>query len=542
MTAQTQRAALPHIVIVGGGFGGIFAARALRDAPCKITLVDRASEHVFQPLLYQCATGILSEGQITAPLRRLFRKHRNLECICAEAVNVDAGRRRLICLRPMGEVIELPYDHLIVSAGVQQSYFGHDEFADWAPGMKTISDALTIRRRILGAFEMAETAANGGEQQHWLTFALVGAGPTGVELAGQIRELATKTLSAEYRRVQPADARVVLFDGGSAPLASFGPRLSGRATRTLRDLGVELRMNCMVTGVDGGGLVARDKSGEETRLDAATVLWTAGVEAPPFATALADATGAERDRSGRIAVRDDLTIDGHPEISVIGDMMTLRKLPGVAEVAMQTGYYAGRRIKRLLTGQGATKPFKYFDLGLAAYISRGRAVVSVGRLRLSGLPGWFVWLFIHIAFLTGYRNRIAAVLTWWVAFTRDVRRERAFTTRAVGRVQDVFRPGEIPAQRGSSGKPGAEPLPVSGRAMSWPESRRSLPGRGPLVRPFCDGVQRRSARNDGRIGFRAAAAGDEGSPLRREDSERHAVRAIGQGKLGYDGYALPGRH
>ena len=208
MTAgqMTQNGKPSRVVIVGGGFGGMFAARALRDAPCEITLVDRSAQHVFQPLLYQCATGILSEGQITAPLRRLFRKHRNLECICAEAVNVDVARRRLICRRPLGEAIEVPYDHLIIAAGVRQSYFGHDEFADWAPGMKTISDALTIRRRVFGAFEMAETAASAAEQQHWLTFALVGAGPTGVELAGQIRELATKTLQAEYRRVQPEDA------------------------------------------------------------------------------------------------------------------------------------------------------------------------------------------------------------------------------------------------------------------------------------------------------------------------------------------------
>jgi NADH:ubiquinone reductase (H+-translocating) len=468
METREGRVGPPQVVIVGGGFGGVFAARALRDAPCEITLVDRSTEHVFQPLLYQCATGILSEGQITAPLRRLFRKHRNLECVCAEAVNVDPARRRLICLRPMGEVVELPYDHLIVAAGVQQSYFGHDEFADWAPGMKSISDALTIRRRVLGAFEMAETAADADERQHWLTFGLVGAGPTGVELAGQIRELATKTLCAEYRRVEPRDARVVLFDGGPAPLASFGPRLSRKATETLRDLGVELRMNSIVTSVDGSGLVARDTSGSETRLDAATVLWTAGVEAPPFAAALAAATGAEHDRGGRIAVRDDLTVDGHPEISVIGDVMTLRKLPGVAEVAMQSGRYAGRRIGRLLTGHGAARPFKYYDLGSAAYISRGRAVVSAGRLRLSGLPGWFVWLFIHIAFLTGYRNRVGAILTWWIAFTRDVRRERAFTTRAIGRVHDVYRPGDVPAPR--SGAQQGEPLPVSGRPMSWPEA------------------------------------------------------------------------
>jgi NADH:ubiquinone reductase (H+-translocating) len=312
---------------------------------------------------------------------------------------------------------------------------------------------------------MAETAADATEQQHWLTFALVGAGPTGVELAGQIRELATKTLRAEYRRVQPEDARVVLFDGGPAPLASFGPRLSRRAARTLRELGVELRMDSIVTSVDGNGLEAKDSAGKKSRLDAATVLWTAGVEAPQFAAALASATGAERDKAGRLVVADDLTIAGHPEISVIGDMMTLRKLPGVAEVAMQTGLYAGHRVKRLLTGEHSAKPFRYYDLGSAAYISRGRAVVSAGPLRLSGLPGWFAWLFIHIAFLTGYRNRAGAILTWWVAFTRDVRRERAFTTRHIGRMQDVYELSDPATEQAAAAEAA---LPASGRTVSRP--------------------------------------------------------------------------
>jgi NADH dehydrogenase len=306
--------------------------------------------------------------------------------------------------------------------------------------MKTISDVLTIRRRVFGAFEMAETAESPAEQRHWLTFALVGAGPTGVELAGQIRELATKTLCDEYRNARPEDARVLLFDGGSEPLAMFGDKLSHRAADELQKLGVELHMGSIVTKVDQQGLVARDHDGNETRYDAATVLWTAGVAAAPIAEALAKATGAERDRTGRINVQDDLTIKDHPEISVIGDMMSLRKLPGVAEVAMQSGLYAGRRIRRELEGQPTTRPFKYRDLGSAAYIARGRAVVSAGPVHLSGLPGWIAWLFIHIAFLTGFRNRVGALLTWWTAFVRDIRKERAYTTRAVGIVQDVYQP------------------------------------------------------------------------------------------------------
>jgi NADH dehydrogenase len=449
-----------RVVIVGGGFGGLFAARALGGGPFSVTLVDRTPQHVFQPLLYQCATGILSEGQITAPIRRLMRKHRNVECITAEATGLDADRHEVTCLRPGDETITLPYDQLIVAAGVQQSYFGHDEFAEWAPGMKGISDVLTIRRRVFGAFEMAETSSTPAEEQRWLTFALVGAGPTGVELAGQIRELATKTLRSEYRRAQPEDARVLLFDGGPEPLATFGPELSARAADSLHRLGVELHMNTMVTHVDGDGIIVRGKDGAETAYDAATVLWTAGVEAPAFATAVARATGAQQDRAGRILVQDDLTIAGHPEISVIGDVMSLRKLPGVAEVAMQSGLYAGRRVRRELEGQPELRSFKYRDLGLAAYIARGNAVVSAGPVHISGFLGWWAWLFIHIAFLTGYRNRVGAILTWWLAFTRDIRRERAYTTRQVGHVADIYE--AIPTPAGQPQPRAQPPHPRSG--------------------------------------------------------------------------------
>jgi NADH dehydrogenase len=316
---------------------------------------------------------------------------------------------------------------MILAAGVRQSYFGHDEFARYAPGMKTVSDALLIRRRIFGAFEMAETATTPAERRRWLTFALVGAGPTGVELAGQIRELATKTLRGEYRHIKPEEARVLLFDGGDVPLASFGPALSAKAGKTLDKLGVEQHMHSIVTQVDATGLDVRNADGETDRYDAGTVLWTAGVAAPPVTTAVAEATGAEQDRAGRIVVGKDLSIPGHPEIMVIGDVMSLDKLPGVAEVAMQSGLYAGRRIGREVSGRPAGGPFKYRDLGSAAYISRGKAVVSAFKMNFGGFLGWWVWLFIHIGFLTGYRNRVGAVLGWWFAFTRDLRRERTFT-------------------------------------------------------------------------------------------------------------------
>jgi NADH:ubiquinone reductase (H+-translocating) len=431
-----------RVVIVGGGFAGLFAARELRHRPVQITVVDRAAHHLFQPLLYQCATGVLSEGQIAVPLRQLFKRHDNVDCLVAEVTDFDLDAREVLAMRPFGGTIRLPYDDLIVAAGVQQSYFGHDEYAPHAPGMKTLADALAIRRRVFGAFEMAQTATDPAERRRWLTFALVGAGPTGVELAGQIRELATQTLRDEFRRVDPQEAKVLLFDAGSMPLAPFGPKLSAKARESLDRMGVEMHMGSLVTDVDARGLVVRDKDGVSTRYEAGNVLWTAGVTAPPLAGLLAKATGAEQDKAGRILVRPDLTVPGHPEISVVGDLMSLDRLPGVAEVAMQSGYYAGKRIRTQVDGAGEpdkpAKPFHYRDLGSAAYLSRGHAVISVGRFHASGLIGWFAWLGIHIAFLTTFRNRFGAILTWALAFSRESRRERAFTMQQIVAGADVY--------------------------------------------------------------------------------------------------------
>ena len=446
-----------RVVIVGGGFAGLFAARMLARAPVEVSLLDRAEHHLFQPMLYQCATGILSEGKIAAPLRQLLAKHRNIEFVVAEATGIDADRQRVLARHPLGKQVEFGYDYLILAAGVRQSYFGHDEYAPIAPGMKTIEDALKIRRRVFGAFEMAETADDPAERARWLTFALVGAGPTGVELAGQIREVATKTLRDEYRHIKPGDARVLLFDGGDAPLAMFGPKLSALAARDLSKLGVELHMGSIVTHVDPYGLEVKDHDGKVTRHVCGNVLWTAGVEAPPLATAVAKATGAQQDRAGRIVVGNDLRIPGHPEILVTGDVMSLDKLPGVAEVAMQTGLYAGRSIAHQARGQSFDKPFKYRDLGSAAYISRGKAVVSAFKMNFGGFLGWWVWLFIHIGFLTGYRNRVGAVLGWWFAFTRDLRRERTFTIDDMPVAAGPYgvnqpAPGDSAAPRGPAGR------------------------------------------------------------------------------------------
>jgi len=436
-----------RVVIVGGGFAGLFAARRLGRAPVQVTLIDRCEHHLFQPLLYQCATGILSEGKIAAPLRELLAKHGNVEFQLAEVTGIDAAAKKVMARRPLGEEIEFGYDYLILAAGVRQSYFGHDEYAAFAPGMKSIEDAMRIRRRVFGAFEVAETATDPAERKRWLTFALVGAGPTGVELAGQIREVATKTLRDEYRHIQPKDARVMLFDGGSAPLATFGPKLSTLAARDLRKLGVELHMGSIVTEADLRSIQVKDKDGNVTRHEVGTILWTAGVAAPPLAEVVAKATGAETDRAGRLLCGKDLTLPGHPEIMVTGDLMCLDKLPGVAEVAMQGGLYAARRVRHLARGEAYDKPFRYRDLGSAAYISRGRAVVSAFGLNFGGFIGWWVWLFIHIGFLTGYRNRLGAILGWWFAFTRDLRRERTFT------IDDTPVPSGAYSDRGTPGHP-----------------------------------------------------------------------------------------
>ena len=462
-----------RVVIVGGGFAGLFAARMLARAPVQVTLIDRAEHHLFQPLLYQCATGILSEGKIASPLRALLAKHRNVEFQLAEVNGIDAAARKLTARRPLGEEIEFGYDYLILAAGVRQSYFGHDEYAAFAPGMKTIEDALKIRRRIFGAFEMAESTDDPAERQRWLTFVLVGGGPTGVELAGQVREVATKTLDKEYRHIESEDARVLLFDGGSAPLAMFGPKLSAMAARDLKKLGVELHMGSIVTEADPRGVKVKDHDGNITRYEAGTILWTAGIQAPPLAAAVAKATGAEQDRAGRLCVGDDLTIPGHPDILVTGDMMSLDKLPGVAEVAMQTGIYAGRRVSHQAQGKSFDKPFKYRDLGSAAYISRGKAVVSAFKLNFGGFLGWWVWLFIHIGFLTGFRNRLGALVSWWPAFVWDIRRERTYTTEQVGLVHTAY--DELPPSTAGTALPGSTTGPELPSAGAKPSAAGTAP-------------------------------------------------------------------
>jgi len=419
---------LARVVVVGGGFGGMLAARRLAGAAVDITVLDRGTTNVFQPLLYQCATGLLSEGQISIPLRTVLRGHRNVRAVQGEALDLDRERGVVVARRPDDSVFELAYDYLIVAVGMRTSYFGHPEFAEFAPGLKTVQDALEIRRRVLGAFEMAETIEDPELRREWLTFAITGAGPTGVELAGQIRELAVHTIGREFRSIHPSEARVILFDGADAVLKPFGPTLSAKAQHILHRLGVETKLGVLVSNVDANGLVATDREGNQTRYAARTVLWTAGVEAVPFVSAVARATGAQTDRQGRISVEPNLSVPDHPNIWVVGDVSSLDGLPGVAEVAMQGGLHAANEIRRRVTHPDqAPRPFRYRDLGTAAYLCRGHAVLKLGPIHLSGPLGWLMWGGIHIAFLAGVRNRVRTLTAWLVALGLNRRAERTIT-------------------------------------------------------------------------------------------------------------------
>jgi NADH:ubiquinone reductase (H+-translocating) len=431
----SKNAAHRHrIVIVGGGFGGLPAVRLFgsKGKSCDVVLVDRRNHHLFQPLLYQVATGMLSPGEIAPPLRHVVRKHKNVRVELAEVRGFDLeGRVVHADLAEGVQSIEIPYDSLIVAAGANQSYFGNDQFALYAPGMKTIDDARELRRRIFGAFEMAEMAPDAANRADWLTIVVVGAGPTGVELAGQVRELATRCLKGEFRDFEASDMRVILLDAGPQPLAPFGDKLSAKAVKTLVSMGVTLQMGSKVVDIDAQGVEVEGADGQKSRIAARTVVWAAGVQASPLAAMLAEASGADTDRAGRIAVLPDLTLPGHPEVFCVGDMTTLDRLPGVAEVAMQGGLHAANSILRGLKEQ-PTLPYKYRDLGSVAALGRFKAIASVKKLQFSGFLGWIVWFFVHLAFLTGFGNRLSTMLRWLRTMIGRGRGEREFSTAHTG--------------------------------------------------------------------------------------------------------------
>ncbi|MGB7860684.1 MAG: NAD(P)/FAD-dependent oxidoreductase, partial [Acidimicrobiia bacterium] len=398
-------------------------------APVDVTLIDRTNHHVFQPLLYQVATGILSEGSIAPATRDVLRKHSNVTVELGDVVGFDLAAQTVEVARPGNTRDTLGYDSLIVAAGVSQSYFGHDEFAEHAPGMKTLADAVAQRERILGAFERAELESDAEIRHEWLTFAVVGGGPTGVEIAGQIAEMSRRALTNNFRRSDPSEVRVVLFEGGEEILATFGDRLSRHGSRELERTGVEIQTSSIVTGVDADGVDFKGPDGSIQRLAAKTVIWAAGVQASPLAAMLSEESGAEVDRAGRIKVLPDCTLPGHPEVFAIGDMMALNGLPGVAEVAMQTGIHSARTIIHRLDDEKEPVAFVYRDLGSMAAISRRRAIVSFHGVRVWGFVGWLMWLFVHLTFLTGFRNRFVATISWFLSFLGHGRNERAIVDR-----------------------------------------------------------------------------------------------------------------
>jgi NADH dehydrogenase len=407
-----------RVVVLGGGFGGLHAARRLRRAPVEVTLVDRRNFHLFQPLLYQVATGGLSPGDIASALRWILRRQRNARVWLADATGIDVEGRRVLLADDT-----LPYDTLVVATGVSHHYFGRDDWEATAPGLKTIEDATEIRRRVLTAFEAAEREPDDAEREAWLTFAVVGGGPTGVELAGAIAELAKQTMRRDFRAVDTRRARIVLMDGADRILPSYPPDLSAKATRSLKRLGVEVHTDTLVTEISERGIRVRSPEGEDTIL-CRTALWAAGVRASSLGRPLADGAGVELDRLGRVIVERDLSVPGHPEIFVIGDLahfahQTGEPLPGVAPVAMAQGRYVASVIRRRLRGR-PVRPFHYFDKGQLATIGRAAAVADFGKLRFSGYPAWLLWLFVHLMYLVEFENRMLVFFQWaWNYLTRN---------------------------------------------------------------------------------------------------------------------------
>ncbi|HYH25130.1 MAG TPA: NAD(P)/FAD-dependent oxidoreductase [Blastococcus sp.] len=420
----------PRVVVIGSGFGGLFAAQALRKAPVDITLIAKSGHHLFQPLLYQVATGILSEGEIAPATREILRRQQNARVNLGEVTAIDVANRT-VTSEVLGRRTVHHYDELIVAAGAGQSYFGNDQFAEFAPGMKSIDDALELRGRIFGAFELAELSTDQAEIDRLLTFVVIGAGPTGVEMAGQIAELARRTLRRDFRSINPTSARVILLDAAPAVLPSFGEKLGAAARRKLNDIGVEVQLGAMVTNVDADGLEVKDTDGQVRRIPAATKIWAAGVQASELGRKLGEQTGASVDRAGRISVEPDLTLPGHPEIHVVGDMMALGKLPGVAQVAIQGGRYAAEAIERRIAGKAPQEPFRYFDKGSMATISRFSAVADIGRFKFSGFIAWVLWLVVHLMYIVGFKSRVTTVLHWMVSFLGRGRSERVATQQQV---------------------------------------------------------------------------------------------------------------
>lgn len=413
-----------RVVILGGGFGGLNAAQSLKRAPVDVTLIDRRNFHLFQPLLYQVATGSLSPGEIAAPLRSVLSRQKNARVLLGEAVDVDPQARRVL-LRD-GAAIE--YDSLIVATGSQTSYYGNEAWREWAPSLKTVEEATAIRHKILYAFERAERASSEEEVRAWLTFVIVGAGATGMELAGALAEIARETLKNDFRRIQPEKSQIILMEGGPRVLPAFPEDLAARGEMLVARLGVQVMKSVMVTNIDRAGVTY--KSGEKSlRIEAKTVLWAGGVTMTEFSRRLAERTRTETDRSGRLKVRPDLALPNFPEIFIVGDLALAsredgRPLPGVAQVAIQGGAYAAKVIRKRLAGAAEMPAFRYFDKGDMAVIGRAAAVANIFGFHLWGLPAWLVWLFIHLLYIVEFQNRVLVLIQWgfeYLTFNRGAR-------------------------------------------------------------------------------------------------------------------------
>jgi len=445
MTTSSAPSPRPRVVIIGCGFGGLEAARALRGAALDVTLIDKTNHHLFQPLLYQVATAGLSAPAIAAPIRHLFRQQPNVTTLLGEVTHIDVAARTVHLRGGPHPSAPLPYDHLIVAAGATHSYFGRDDWAPHAPGLKTLDDAFEIRRRILLAFEAAEKEADPTRRADWLNFVVVGAGPTGVEMAGTLAEIARHTLPGEFRHIDPASAKIILLEGGPRVLQSMPEALSQRAREQLEKLGVEVRLNARVTAIDSDGLMvespssAQPTSANSYQIKSKCIVWAAGVAASALGRQLAGATGCATDRAGRVVVAPDLSLPGHPEISVIGDLAAAKShapgqeptpVPGVSPGAKQMGRATAANILRRLAGQ-ATQPFRYRDYGNLATIGRNSAVVDLtspaGPVRFSGYFAWLFWLFAHVYFLIGFRNRLVVLLDWAWAYWSFARYARVVT-------------------------------------------------------------------------------------------------------------------
>jgi NADH:ubiquinone reductase (H+-translocating) len=431
MSAPAKR---HHVVIIGSGFGGLAAARALKRADVDVTLISRTTSHLFQPLLYQVATGILSVGEIAPTTRLVLRQQKNVQVLLGEVESIDL-QANTVTSKLMTMQTVVPFDSLIVAAGSQQSYFGNDQFATFAPGMKTIDDALELRGRILGAFEAAEVTTDHDERERRLTFVVVGAGPTGVELAGQIAELADRTLTGSFRTIEPNECRVILIEGGGAVLGPMGEKLGLKAQRRLEKMGVEIQLNAMVTNVDYMGVTVKDKEGAERRIECACKVWSAGVQASPLGKMIAEQSeGTETDRAGRVIVEPDLTVKGHPHVFVVGDLMSVPGVPGMAQGAIQGAKYATKMIKQSLRGQddpAARAPFKYRDKGSMATVSRFSAVAQVGKLEFGGFIAWLAWLVLHLVYLVGFKNRFTTLIAWFITFISNARGQMAITSQMI---------------------------------------------------------------------------------------------------------------